>query len=190
MPENSEKTLGLTQIPPETFEHDLRVNEKYQSFSREMLRLSIAGIGTIGLVVFSKADSSFLKVSRYQVITFFGLLLFLSAISFLLSMAFSLVHLYVSADAEAFHLRFLRMQITIPKVAQPDNIRGISGFSDYWLNDETYSKLTSLNDKAWKEREVRNYLMKLAGRVLFWAAFSLGAGGLFFVLSMIVLILN
>lgn len=189
MSDNSEKTLGLTAIPAETFAHDVSVSDRYQSFSRELLRLSIAGIGAIGFLVINASDSTSNIPLNFR-FSNFGAMLLVSAVSFLLCMMFSLIHLYVSSDSKACHLKFLRMQVSLEKVFKPEGVKGIAGFSDYWFRDEKYSKLTSPNDRAWVERELRNYLFRLAKRMIFWAAFSLGSGGLFFVLSLIVLIYN
>ncbi len=46
-----ELPLGLMQLPNNTFEHDLAVSNKYQSFSTELLRLSLLGIAAIGFLV-------------------------------------------------------------------------------------------------------------------------------------------
>src|SRR5688572_27709884 len=49
--ESNNTPLGLTQIPGGTFEHDLSISDRYQSFSSELLKLALAGIAVFGFLV-------------------------------------------------------------------------------------------------------------------------------------------
>ena len=45
------QSLGLVEIPDNTYEHDMAVSNKYQKFSAEVLRLSLLGIAAIGFLL-------------------------------------------------------------------------------------------------------------------------------------------
>ena len=45
------KPLGTEPLPEQTFELDLKIFEKYLSFSAELLRLALLAIGAIGFIV-------------------------------------------------------------------------------------------------------------------------------------------
>lgn len=44
-------SLALTRVQPETFDHDLSVSDRFQKFSEEILRLSLAGLAGIGILL-------------------------------------------------------------------------------------------------------------------------------------------
>ena len=44
-------TLALTHVKAETFDRDLEVSDRFQKFSEEILRLSLAGVAGIGLLL-------------------------------------------------------------------------------------------------------------------------------------------
>jgi hypothetical protein len=98
-----ELPLGLMQLPDNTFEHDLAVSNRYQSFSTELLRLSLLGIAAIGFLV-SNVLSKDTPQSNYPP----KYLLFISLSCLGLSAACALLHGYVSADTIAQQLRVVR----------------------------------------------------------------------------------
>ncbi len=46
-------SLALTRVKPETFDHDVKVSDRFQKFSAEILRLSLAGVAGIGILLVS-----------------------------------------------------------------------------------------------------------------------------------------
>ena len=44
-------TLALTRVRSDTFDHDLKVSDRFQKFSEEILRLSLAGVAGIGILL-------------------------------------------------------------------------------------------------------------------------------------------
>jgi hypothetical protein len=98
--------LGLMQLPDNTFEHDLAVSNRYQSFSTELLRLSLLGVAAIGFLVSNVLSKDTPKLNyppKY--------LLFISLFCLGLSAACSLLHGYVSADTIARQLRAVRLEV-------------------------------------------------------------------------------
>ena len=101
-----ELPLGLMQLPNNTFEHDLAVSNKYQSFSTELLRLSLLGIAAIGFLVANilakdvPHSNSYLKYSLSISLACLGL-----------SAGCALLHGYASADAIAYQLGALRREV-------------------------------------------------------------------------------
>lgn len=49
--EDSVMALGHYALPDNTFEHDLALSDRYQSFSAELLRLALLGIAAIGFLI-------------------------------------------------------------------------------------------------------------------------------------------
>lgn len=102
--------LGHVGIPERTFEHDLAVQERYQAFSAELLRLDLLGISAVGLVVinlmFPQGDAS---VKNLPLLSDIGLIIGL--LCFGISAGAALTHRYCSADSLSWHLSSLRRGI-------------------------------------------------------------------------------
>ncbi|HYX72783.1 MAG TPA: hypothetical protein VE732_08430 [Nitrososphaera sp.] len=97
--------LGHYELPDNTFEHDLSVLDRYQSFSAELLRLSLTGIAAVGFLITSTSlkaplGKPALEYSLYSSLICFGL-----------SAAFALLHRYFSTDSISYHLNALRRDI-------------------------------------------------------------------------------
>ncbi|SEB98364.1 hypothetical protein [Terriglobus roseus] len=100
----SSKRLGEVAINKEAFELDLKINEGYQGYSAELLRLSllmIAGLGAVWLKLYVPAA----EVTPAQRTSALFALAFTSTA---LSAGASLLHRYAAADSLAYHLTALR----------------------------------------------------------------------------------
>jgi hypothetical protein len=91
-------------IDPDTYASDMLLLDKYQSFSSQLLKISISGLSVLGLFLsyFYNKEEVFL-LSKETTYSFF-----ISAIIFVISIFFSLSHLYVSSDSMALHIEYLR----------------------------------------------------------------------------------
>lgn len=200
MPDNSElkqtHSLGLEQLPSGTFEHDLSVSERYQNFSTELLRLSLSAIGVIGLLVinnlFSKDNGESIRwlISHSS----FGFWLVISLICFGVSAGLALLHLYFGADSKAYHLKYLRMEKSLGDKSKIDETPKREDFAACW---ELYRQAginpneeKTFLQKAADERDVRNFLLKISGKCLFYSGILLWSGAITLIFSFIPVILR
>jgi hypothetical protein len=101
--------LGTIQVPESTIEHDFAIQERYQDFTAEVLRLSLLGISGIGYIalkyVFPEKTPAPLMptdANRWFMVALAG---------FGLASIASLVHRYVSVDSLSWHLQSIRKEI-------------------------------------------------------------------------------
>src|SRR3954469_760119 len=149
-PSVSSNSLGLTQVPERTFQHDLDVSERYQNFSSELLRLALLGLAGIGYLLVSLDPPTDKKASIILAhLKEIDSYLYVALFCFGACAAFSLAHRYFSADGLSYHLEYLRLSL---RGAPEDSSR------------------------AKDERKSRNRRLKLGGFLLFAAALSIGLG--------------
>lgn len=105
-------------IPADGLKHDWELLDRYQSFSAELLRISLLGIAGVGFLVtlFTGTDTT-LKVDVTGPGTVRHLLMTLVGLG--VSAGSALGHRYVSSDSMAFHISLLRMRL---RGASPDEI--------------------------------------------------------------------
>jgi hypothetical protein len=111
-PEENKISLGAIPLPDRTFEYDLAISDRYQNFSAELLRLSLAGIGAIGFLItnnFLGDKNSAIKSGLISYTSFNGFI-FASLLFFGFSSLFALLHRYYGADSKAYHLIYLRLE--------------------------------------------------------------------------------
>src|SRR6267143_5936820 len=113
--------LGHYELPDNTFDHDLLVLDRYQSFSAELLRLSLAGIAGVGFLI---VDTS-LKIPSNK--PAFQYSLYGSLICLGLSAAFALLHRYFSTDSISYHLNLLRRDIRQASATKSESGKDIKG---------------------------------------------------------------
>ncbi len=97
---NLKAKCSLSEIKEDTYKADIALLGRYQAYSSELLRLSLAGIGFIGFLVTHKLlenEGIFVKLSFIFSVALFGL-----------SAAFALAHRYYSSDGIYYHLRAIR----------------------------------------------------------------------------------
>jgi hypothetical protein len=99
------KTLGEQAIDRDAFELDLKINESYQQYSAELLRLSllaITGLAFVWLRIYLPDTPHGVHPPR------FGAFMASSFALLAISAAAALVHRYTAADSLAYHLTALR----------------------------------------------------------------------------------
>ena len=98
-------SLGFIDAP-KAFANDLEVLKQYQSFSAELLRLSLLGLTALAVLIFAVIKDDKIKIdelSRYLIIT--------SSVLFGMSAAAALAHRYSSSDGLTLHLEALRYEL-------------------------------------------------------------------------------
>ena len=113
MPEADLKKLKLGQVPvdDEAFGLDVKINEGYNAYSAELVRLAllvITGLSIVWLKVYFPNPVSAKLAGLPGMFFIFFILAFVSAA---LSAGAALVHRYTSIDALACHLEALRRRI-------------------------------------------------------------------------------
>jgi hypothetical protein len=145
-------------IPVEGLKHDWEMLDKYQAFSTELLRMSLAGIGAVGFLVTALAGKdSLLKITGIPPASRWGMGLALLALG--LSAATALGHRYVSSDSMACHISMLRRDLRGRPKVDIDS-----------------------------ERKLRNRRFKQSGMLLLLSSCLLGVGGLSLAFSFIALL--
>lgn len=103
------RQLGHYSLPEQTIEHDFAVQERYQAFSAELLRISLLGLGTIGVgasnVLFPEGSTTFDLTDPVRL----GVVASLAG--FALSAGAALVHRYASVDSLSWHIQSLRRDV-------------------------------------------------------------------------------
>lgn len=190
-------STGLAPLPSGTFEHDVAVSDKYQRFSTELLRLSLAGIGGIGFLL---VNYLFSPQSRDQFKwlvknTTFGFWLVLSLLFFAVSAGLALFHFYFGADSKSYHLKYLRLEQRLGDSTQIETIGKREDFNTCWnlyYNGKKYDEndADKLIKIAADERDVRNFLLKISGKMLFYAGLFLWLGAITLAFSFLSVIFN
>ena len=102
------RSLMDMALPKDAYEADLAVTDRYQQFSAEMLRLSLAGIGVFGFVfkdvVLSKEGGEHYALAFSHASWCFASGLVVLAIS----AGFSLAHRYYASDCIGIQISYLR----------------------------------------------------------------------------------
>src|ERR1039457_206413 len=114
MPETDLKKLKLGQVPVdnEAFGLDVKINEGYNAYSAELLRLAllvITGLSIVWLKVYFPNPVSAKLVGLAGM--FFSIFFMLAFVSAALSAGAALIHRYTSVDALACHLEAIRRRI-------------------------------------------------------------------------------
>lgn len=103
------RQLGHCSLPERTIEHDFAVQDRYQAFSAELLRISLLGLGVIGIgaskVIFPEATTSFDLTDPIRL----GVIAALAG--FAVSAGAALVHRYASVDSLSWHIQSMRRDI-------------------------------------------------------------------------------
>jgi hypothetical protein len=155
---HAESRALLPDIPVDGLKHDWELLNKYQAFSGELLRTSLAGIGAVGFLVTALAGrDSLLEITGVPPTSRWAIAVTLLALG--LAAGAALAHRFVSSDSMACHIRLLRMEL-----------RG----------------MPSADIK--KERAYRNRRFKWSGRLLLLSGSLLGVGALALAVSFIALL--
>ena len=158
--ELQKRTLGEVKICEEAFYLDLKINDGYQAYSKELLRLAllaIAGVSTVWL----RIHFDLKPWERPTNSVGCGLLLACYLLTF--SAGLSLLHRFWAVDGLAYHLTALRRRIRNKPA------------DDEHLSDE---------DQAEIDLASRDWRFKYCGWLLIFAGASLGAGLISFVFAL------
>lgn len=94
-------------MPERTVEHDLAIQERYQEFSAELLRISLLGLGAIGFAL-SQTLFPGETESRVELGAMLMAIVGIALLSFGISAAAALIHRYSSVDSVSWHIQSLR----------------------------------------------------------------------------------
>lgn len=145
-------------IPVDALKHDWELLDRYQTFSAELLRMSLAGIAAVGFLVAALAGkNSLLDITGLPPTSRWSMGVALFALG--LSAGAALAHRFVSSDSMACHISLLRMQ----------------------LQGRSPSDIDS-------ERALRNRRFKQSGALLLLSSLFLGVGALALAISFVALL--
>lgn len=113
------KQLGHCELPARTFEYDLAVQERIQSFSTEILRLSLLGIGAIGFIAINTILKSEDPVS---VQSWIRIAVVIALVSFGISSVAALLHRYCMVDFLSWQLQSLRRDVRMKEITNQNDI--------------------------------------------------------------------
>jgi hypothetical protein len=158
----ADKYLGGLALPEDIYKVDLAVLDRYQSYSSELLRLSLLGIAGYGFlitnVVFKAPPGSGganLVMPHYildYVLPFGAIVLALSAM-------FALGHRYFSTDCIAHYVRRIRLQKKHEGLPEGDAIR-----------DEMIKNITDEEERLEKDLRRCKWLLIMSGVCLICGA--------------------
>jgi hypothetical protein len=106
--EAAKLSLGQVAVNREVFDLDLKINSGYQSYSKELLRLSllaIAGISTVWLKLYLEGPGQNHILANHNCI---GIGLLVALLFLAVSAASSVYYRYSAADSLAYHLTAMR----------------------------------------------------------------------------------
>lgn len=165
------------EIHEERYRADMELHDRFQSFSAELLKLSLAGIGVTGFFIanISKEKSLFSNIINSAR---FRLSISLSVLMFALAVGFSLLHRFLASDGMYHHLRAIKHLII--KEELPDH-------KDLESDPLVPGKL---DNEANKDEDVRNQKFKWSERFLYISAGSLLLAATLLGVSFIILMIN
>jgi len=150
--------LKPDELPVEDkyYKPDLEISDRFQSYSAELLRVSLAGVAAVGF--FYDKLNQFLDFQQrvWGNLTVKGMLI-LSLISLATASALALAHRYLSSDSMSYHLTFIRLA----RAAESENIQ---------------DRKDCLRARARGERKWRNRFFNTCKILLGGSAFALGVG--------------
>lgn len=119
--------LSLGEIKAEAFDQDVGINDRQQSFSAELLRLALLGVGAVGYVAGRSLSAPGPSGDAVAIGTAAKWLVLIAAASFGLSAGSALSLRYVSSDLLALQLRIVRLRMrgapNDPTVADTEEMR-------------------------------------------------------------------
>jgi len=111
--------LGEVSVNNDAFELDLKINEGYQSYSAELLRLALlvlSGLGVVWIKLYVVHDARGARTST-------GLILVMAFVCAAVAAGAALVHRYFAADSLGYHLTAMRRRARnrpAGRVSRPD----------------------------------------------------------------------
>lgn len=159
--ENKSEKVKLGEVPinREAFELDLKINEGYQNYSAELLRLALLILGGLG-IIWTKL---YLVADEHRPSSFTSIPFALAFVSAAFAAGAALLHRYTAADSLAYHLTAVRRRAR---------------------NRPATPVCPSDVELAVKQDSKRNRLFKYSERLLLSSVICLFSGLLFFCVSM------
>lgn len=169
------KSLSRVAIDEELYRADFEITDRYQAFSTELLRLSLAGIAIFGFIY----DRILIKLPSNQYIipgilslkSVFGL----SILFFAISTISALTHRYLSSDSMAYQIVYLRLAERIDELNREQTSAERLGMEQLRLMEEK---------KGWYWR------LKLCGIMLMISAISLGTAALVLTIPLSIIVFS
>lgn len=157
------KSLSRVQIDEDLYKADFEITDRYQAFSTELLRLSLAGIAVFGFIydrILTRLTTNQSVIPGFLSIkSLFGLSILLFAISTI----FAIAHRFLSSDSMAYQISYLRLGKRIEELNQ----------EQLSVEELSLEKLRLIQEKkAWHWR------LKLCGMLLIISALSLGTAAI------------
>jgi hypothetical protein len=106
------------EVPEVRYKADLELHDRFQNFSAEVLRLSLAGIAVIGFLLtllLGDGDALGRRVLRLEDVR---LSLTVSVIAFGVAVALSLLHKFLASDGIYHHLRAIKHLILVERASE------------------------------------------------------------------------
>lgn len=166
--EELDLNLGSVEINETQIKYDFELLDRYQSFSSEILRLSLIGIGVYAFLL-KEANGIFRSIADQSSVRYFSVA---SIVSFTIAVAFTLVHRYYSSDCMAYHLRYLR----IKKLLKTS------------LEDVSRDKLDKAEAEQKAEKSDRNAILQLCEVTIAGSALFLGLGTICLAFSLLTIL--
>lgn len=101
-------------IPPDRYEADLELHDRFLQFSAELLRMAIGGVAAIGFLVSLLAGKGALPATIYRPSVYLPLVAAVAA--FALAGGAALAHRFLAADGMFHHLRAIKHLILSEKI--------------------------------------------------------------------------
>ncbi len=104
------------EVPDDRYKSDLDLHDRFQDFSAELLKLSLAGIAVFGLFLSLLRDKETADSICNAIKSDSFFLLSAGCLAFLgLSIACALIHRFLAADGMYHHLRAIKLLILLEK---------------------------------------------------------------------------
>lgn len=162
-------SLRKVEVPDIRYRADMELHDRFQEFSAELLKLSLAGIAAVGffLTAINTDNGIFTGVIHSKL--FLGFIVS-SVVMFLVSVGAALGHRFLASDGMFHHLRAIKYIIVRENIDQHVDLLGKpeskTSLDEYAKNEEHLRNMKFL----WSERFLRT-----SGVTLVLGAISLGA---------------
>jgi hypothetical protein len=184
-----QKPLGLVELPEHTLDLDMKLMERYQNFSAELLRIALLGITAIGFVAsrtlsLARTEERIPPLPQHPKLLLIGALILLA-----ISAGAALVHRYFSADSMACHIKAMRHYTRTPRspaqASVPDSAHSFwKTVGRMWKGSQSSS---TESDGVLRRRETgyRNDALLWSARALLISTASLAIGAFFLAVSIV-----
>lgn len=104
--ESLDRRLAQVDIPEVRYRADMELHDRSQSYSAELLKLALAGIGVVGFLLVNIPKARSTPVFGDTLLTF---LFSASVVAFAISVAFALLHRFYASGANFHHLQAIKL---------------------------------------------------------------------------------